>query len=153
MGDLQRPATHDAMPARRNPLTRQRVLRAAVALADENGIEALTMRRLVKAVGVEAMSVYNHVASKEDLLDGMIDVVFSEIELPSAGDAWQTAMRKRAMSVRAVLSRHRWAIGLMESRTSPGPATPLHHDPVIGRLRHAGVPVALAAHAYSVLDS
>src|SRR5260221_9885156 len=86
MGALQMPGMHDAMPAPRNPLNRQRVLRAAMALADENGIESLTMRRLGKAVGVEAMSVYNHVASKEDLLDGMIDVVFSEIELPSAGD-------------------------------------------------------------------
>jgi AcrR family transcriptional regulator len=153
-GSLQMVGFSDAVLAPpRIPLNRQRVLRAAIALADENGIESLTMRRLGREVGVKAMSVYNHVASKEDLLDGMIDVVFSEIELPSAGDSWQTAMRKRAISVRAVLSRHRWAIGLMESRTSPGPATLRHHDAVIGCLRDAGFPVELAAHAYSVLDS
>jgi len=147
------PGRPDAVPTPRNPLNRQWVLRAAIALADESGIESLTMRRLGKAVGVEAMSLYNHVANKEDLLDGMIDVVFSEIDLPSAGDSWQTAMRKRAISVRTVLSRHRWAVGLMESRTAPGPATLRHHDAVIGCLLDAGFPVELAAHAYSVLDS
>jgi AcrR family transcriptional regulator len=147
------PDTPDAVPAPRIPLNRQRVLLAAIALADDNGIESLTMRRLGQAVGVKAMSVYNHVASKEDLLDGMIDVVFSEIELPSRGDSWQAAMRQRAISIRTVLSRHRWAIGLMESRTSPGPATLRHHDAVLGCLRDAGFPVELAAHAYSVLDS
>ena len=147
------PGTPDAVLAPRVPLNRERVLRAAVTLADENGIESLTMRRLGQAVGVKAMSVYNHVASKEDLLDGMIDLVFSEIELPSRHDAWQTAMRQRAISIRAVLSRHRWAIGLMESRNAPGPATLRHHDAVLGCLRAAGFPVELAAHAYSVLDS
>jgi len=141
------------VPAPRTPLNRERVLLAAITLADENGIESLTMRKLGKAVGVEAMSVYNHVASKEDLLDGMIDVVFREVELPSRQDSWQTAMRQRAISIRTVLSRHRWAIGLMESRTSPGPATLRHHDAVIGCLRDAGFSVELAAHAYSVLDS
>jgi AcrR family transcriptional regulator len=143
----------DDVPAPRTPLNRERVLLAAIALADENGIESLTMRKLGKAVGVEAMSVYNHVANKEDLLDGMIDVVFREIELPSRQDSWQTAMRQRAISIRTALSRHRWAIGLMESRTSPGPATLRHHDAVIGCLREAGFSVELAAHAYSALDS
>src|SRR3712207_2367365 len=137
----------------RVPLTRDRVLEAAVALADETGIESLSMRKLGEAVGVEAMSLYNHVANKVDLLDGMIDVVFGEIGLPSADDDWRTAMRQRAVSVRRVLSRHRWAIGLMESRTSPGPATLRHHDAVIGCLRRAGFSVALAAHAFSALDS
>jgi AcrR family transcriptional regulator len=99
------------------------------------------------------MSLYNHVASKSDLIDAMIDMVFGEIELPSGADGWETAMRQRAISARAVLSRHRWAIGLMESRTSPGPATLRHHDAVIGCLRNAGFPVELAAHAYSALDS
>jgi AcrR family transcriptional regulator len=142
-------------PARqpRAPLNRERVLRAAVAFADENGIAALSMRKLGETLGVEAMSLYNHVASKGDLLDGMIDVVFSEIGLPSGADGWKPAMRQRAVSAREVLSRHRWAIGLMESRTSPGPATLRHHDAVIGCLRQAGFPVALAAHAFSVLDS
>ena len=94
------PATPGAAPAPRIPLSRDRVLRAAAAFADENGIESLSMRKLGQAVGVEAMSLYNHVASKEDLLDGMIDLVFSEIELPSAAGGWKTAMRQRAISVR-----------------------------------------------------
>jgi AcrR family transcriptional regulator len=143
-----RPATRP-----RTPLSRERVLKTALALADAGGIESLTMRKLGEAVGVEAMSLYNHVPSKGDLLDGLIDLVFSEIELPSGTDGWKTAMRQRAISARAVLSRHRWAIGLMESRTTPGPATLRHHNAVIGCLRQAGFPVALAAHAYSALDS
>ena len=146
-------ATHDGVPAPRAPLSRERVLHAAVAFADANGIESLSMRKLGEAVGVEAMSLYNHVANKTDLLDGMIDVVFSEIELPSGDYGWKTAMRQRAISVRAVLSRHRWAIGLMESRTSPGPATLRHHDAVLASLRNAGFSLELAAHAYAALDS
>jgi AcrR family transcriptional regulator len=147
------PAAPDAVPAPRLPLSRDLVLRAAAAFADENGIKTLSMRKLAQAVGVEAMSLYNHVASKEDLLDGMIDLVFSETELPSAAGGWKSAMRQRAISVRAVLARHRWAIGLMESRTSPGPATLRHHDAVLGCLRDAGFSLELAAHAYSALDS
>lgn len=145
--------TPDAVPEPRIPLSRERVLLAAIALADESGIDSLTMRKLGEAVGVEAMSLYNHITNKEDLLDGMIDGVFHEIELPSGGDSWKAAMRRRAISVRTVLSRHRWAIGLMESRSSPGPATLRHHDAVIGCLRDAGFSFELAAHAYSVLDS
>lgn len=137
----------------RAPLSRQRVLAAAVALADENGISSLTMRKLGEALGVEAMSLYNHVANKDDLLDGMIDVVFSEIDLPPSQTDWKTAMRQRAISIREVLKRHRWAIGLMESRSSPGPATLRHHDAVIGKLRGAGFSIELTAHAYSALDS
>jgi AcrR family transcriptional regulator len=148
---MEPPAKPAAQP--RTPLSRERVLCAAVAFADESGIATLTMRKLGEALGVEAMSLYNHVASKGDLLDGMIDLVFSEIDLPSGGAGWQAAMRQRAVSARRVLSRHRWAIGLMESRASPGPATLRHHDAVIGSLRGAGFPVALAAHAFSVLDS
>lgn len=142
-------------PARtpRIPLTRSKVLRAAVALADESGLAAVTMRRLGEAVGVEAMSLYTHVANKGDLLDGMIDTVFSEIDVPSAGAEWRTAMRHRAFSVRQALARHRWAIGLMESRTTPGPATLRHHDGVLACLRTAGFSIELAAHAYSALDS
>jgi AcrR family transcriptional regulator len=137
----------------RIPLTRERVLHAAVALADASGSETLSMRKLGDALGVEAMSLYNHVANKEDLLDGMIDVVFGEIDLPSRGEHWKTAMRQRAISARRVLSRHGWAIGFMESRSSPGPATLRHHDAVIGCLRAAGFSIELAAHAFSVLDS
>src|SRR3954452_12311828 len=100
--------------APRAPLSRERVLRAGLALADEQGIESLTMRKLGEAVGVEAMSLYNHVANKSDLLDGMIDVVFSEVGLPSREDDWKMGMRRRALSMRSGLSRHRWAVGLME---------------------------------------
>ncbi len=139
--------------ASRAPLSRERVLTAAVELADAGGLELPTMRKLGEALGVQAMSLYNHVANKDDLLDGMIDIVFGEIDLPSEDGSWKTAMRDRAISVRAVLSRHRWAIGLMESRTSPGPATLRHHDAVLGCLRAAGFSLELAAHAYSVLDS
>jgi AcrR family transcriptional regulator len=129
------------------------VLHAAVALADESGSESLSMRKLGEAVGVEAMSLYNHVANKEDLLDGMIDEVFAEIDLPSGAEDWKTAMRQRALSARRVLSHHGWAIGFMESRTTPGPATLRHHDAVIGSLRDAGFSIELAAHAFSILDS
>jgi len=134
-------------------LTRERVLAAAVALADEIGIASLTMRKLGVELGVEAMSLYNHVANKSDLLDGMVDVVFAEIDLPAVGTEWRSAMRRRALSARAALTRHRWAIGLMESRTTPGPATLRHHDSVIGTLRAAGFSVALTAHAFSAIDS
>lgn len=137
----------------RTPLTREHVLRAAVAFADEHGIGSLTMRRLGTLVGVEAMSLYNHVRGKGDLLDGMVDLVFAEIELPGAGEDWQDAMRGRARSARSALARHRWAVGLMESRAVPGQATLRHHDAVIGCLRRAGFSLELTAHAYSVLDS
>jgi AcrR family transcriptional regulator len=137
----------------RIPLSRERVLRSAVAFADQGGIASLSMRKLGDALGVEAMSLYNHVANKSELLDGMVDLVFSEIDLPSGGADWKTAMRQRAVSARQALSRHRWAIGLMESRASPGPATLRHHDAVIGSLRHAGFSIEMAAHAYSALDS
>ncbi len=137
----------------RVPLTRERVLHAAVALADESGSESLSMRKLGEAVGVEAMSLYHHVANKDDLLDGMIDVVFSEIDLSFRGKDWKTAMRRRAVSARHVLARHGWAIGFMESRSSPGPATLRHHDAVLGCLRSAGFSIELAGHAFSVLDS
>ena len=137
----------------RTRLNRDRVLQAAIALADANGIDSLTMRKLGVELGVEAMSLYNHVANKSDLLDGMIDIVFDEIDLPSDAIDWRTAMRQRAISARKALSRHRWAIGLMESRSTPGPATLRHHDAVLATLREAGFSIAMAAHAYSALDS
>jgi AcrR family transcriptional regulator len=129
------------------------VLRAAVALADSAGIESLTMRRLGQELGVEAMSLYKHVANKEALLDGMVDLVFAEIELATVDTDWRRAMRDRAVSTRAALMRHPWATPLMQSRSSPGPATLRHHDTVIGTLRSAGFPIALVAHAVSALDS
>jgi AcrR family transcriptional regulator len=137
----------------RTPLSRERVLGAALALADESGIESLTMRKLGEAVGVEAMSLYNHVANKDALLDGMVDLVFGEIDLPTGEAGWKAAMRRRAISAREALRRHPWAIGLMESRRTPGPANIQHHDAVLGILRNAGFTVELAAHAYSLLDS
>jgi AcrR family transcriptional regulator len=136
----------------RTRLNRDRVLRAAIALADAGGIESLTMRKLGVELGVEAMSLYHHVANKSDLLDGMIDGVFGEIDLPSGTD-WRPAMRRRAISAREVLSRHRWAVGLMESRSTPGPATLRHHDAVLETLRGADFSIKMAAHAYSALDS
>ena len=147
------PAPEDTTAPRRPPLTRDQVVRAAVALADEGGVARLSMRKLGEAVGVEAMSLYNHVASKGDLLDGMIDLVFSEIDLPPADLDWKSAMRQRAVSAREALRRHPWATGLMESRTSPGPATLRHHDAVLGCLRGAGFSIEMTAHAYSLLDS
>jgi AcrR family transcriptional regulator len=137
----------------RVPLSRQRALHVAVALADAGGIGSLTMRRLAQELGVEAMSLYHHVANKDDILDGMVDIVFSEIDLPPTSTDWKTAMRRRAHSARVALSRHPWAITLMESRAAPGPATLRHHDAVIGSLRHAGFSIEMTAHAYSVLDS
>ena len=136
----------------RGRLSPERVLRAAVALADAGGIESLTMRRLGQDLGVEAMSLYKHVANKDALLDGMVDLVFAEIEVPSGDTDWRTAMRDRAASTRAALIRHPWATPLMQSRTAPGPATLHHHDTVIGTLRQAGFSVELTAHAFSVLD-
>ena len=137
----------------RETLTRRRVLHAAVELADAGGMETLSMRKLGEAVGVEAMSLYNHVANKGDLIDGMVDLVFEEVDVPAPGDAWRQAMRQRALSMRLALSRHRWAIGLMESRSTPGPATLRHHDAVLGCLRQGGFSLTLTAHAVSVLDS
>src|SRR6202521_560995 len=137
---------------RRAALTRERILQAAIGLADRDGIESLSMRKLGQELGVEAMSLYNHVRNKVDMLDGMVDVVFSEIDLPADGIDWRTAMRQRAISARQALLRHPWAIGLMESRATPGPATLRHHDAVLGSLRTAGFSVDMAAHAYSVLD-
>jgi AcrR family transcriptional regulator len=137
----------------RVPLSRERVLRAAIALADEAGVESLSMRKLAKALGVEAMSLYNHVANKDDILDGIVEIVFTEIELPATGVDWKTAMRRRAISTRQALARHHWAVGLMESRMRPGPANVRLHDAVLGCLRQAGFSVEMAVHAYSVQDS
>jgi AcrR family transcriptional regulator len=141
------------MAAPRTPLSTERVLQAAVKLADREGVGSLTMRRLAKQLGVEAMSLYHHVPGKQALLDGMVDLVFGEIELPADDGDWKAAMRRRAVSAREVLGRHPWAIALMESRRTPGPANLRHHDAVLGCLRRAGFPVALTAHAYSILDA
>jgi AcrR family transcriptional regulator len=134
-------------------LSRERVLETGISLADASGIEALTMRRLGDELGVEAMSLYRHVANKGDLLNGMVDAVFAEIELPSHTDDWKTALRKRSTSLRDMLKRHPWANGLMDSAATPGAATLRHHDRVLGTFRNAGFSIPMTAHALAVLDS
>ena len=142
-----------AVEPRRVPLNRQRLLRGAIALADSAGLGALTMRSLAQELDVKPMTLYHHVANKEEILDGIIDVVFEEIELPTDDADWRSAMRQRATSARHVLARHPWATPLMESRANPGPATLRHHDAVIGILRRSGFSIQLTAHAYSMLDA
>ena len=138
--------------ATRKPLNSALVLQAAVALADEAGLEAFSMRGLAQELGVVPMALYKHVANKEELLDGMVDVVFSEIELPSEDLDWRSAMRTRAISTHEALKRHGWAIGIMESR-HPGPANLRNHNAVMGCLRNAGFSFETAIHAYSVQDA
>lgn len=138
---------------RREPLTRQRVLDAALLLADEIGAEALTIRKLAAALDVKPMTIYHHVPGKEQILDGIVDLVFAEIDLPPTDLGWVEALRHRCRSARAVLGRHWWAVPLMETRTSPGPATLRHHDAVLGCLRGGGLSLQVTAHAYAILDS
>jgi len=137
----------------RAPLSKERVLGAAVALAARDGIESLTMRKLADELDAGAMSLYHYVPGKEQLLDGMVDIVFSEIELPSTDVDWKSAMRRRAISTREVLNRHRWAVGLMESRATPGPASLRLHDAVLGCLREGGFSIEMTIQAYSVQDA
>jgi AcrR family transcriptional regulator len=137
---------------RRPRLTKERVLQAAVALADEAGLDGFSMRSLAQGLGVVPMALYKHVANKDELLAGMVDVVFGEIESPAPGDDWRPALRRRAISAREALRRHRWAIGVMESRR-PGSANLRHHDAVMGCLRGAGFPFEAAIHAYSLQDA
>lgn len=137
----------------RLPLDRERVLRAAMELADAEGIEALSMRRLGQRLGVEAMSLYNHVASKDEVLAGIVDMVVGDIDLKKSGVSWQASMRRRAISMRRVFARHPWALGLLESRRSLGPASLRYCDSVLGVLRQAGFSAVQAMRAFSVLDS
>jgi len=134
-------------------LNRERVLQAGIALADDAGIEALSMRKLGEQLAVEAMSLYKHVANKDDLLDGMVDDVFAEIDNAADEQNWRATMRRRAVSVRQVLKRHPWALPLMQSRTNPGPSTLSNLDSLIGVLRGAGFSIVLTAHALSVIDA
>jgi AcrR family transcriptional regulator len=133
-------------------LTRSLVLEAAIALADEDGLEGFSMRRLAQELGVVPMALYKHVANRDELLDGMVDIVFGEIESPSIDDDWRSALRRRAISAREALKRHSWAIGLMEIR-NPGPANLRNHNAVMGCLREAGFSFETAIHAYSVQDA
>ncbi|MEV8632925.1 TetR/AcrR family transcriptional regulator [Streptosporangium sp. NPDC051023] len=137
----------------RVPLSRERVLRAAVEVADAGGLGSLTIRSLARELDAKPMSVYYYVSNKEEILDGIVDLVFGEIDLPSPGGDWRSEMRLRAISARRVLGRHPWAIGLLESRATPGPATLRHHDQTIGTLRGAGFSVEMTAHACALLDS
>lgn len=125
----------------------------AIRLADSTGLDGLSMRRLAGVFGSGTMSLYHYVGSKEELLDAMVDVVYDEIELPPEDTDWQSAMRRRAQSARQVLARHPWALGVMESRTSPGPANLRHHEAVTACLRRAGFTVSMATHANWLLDS
>jgi len=138
---------------KRTPLSRDRVLRTAIGLADAQGNSALTMRSLAQELDVKPMALYHHFANKEEILDGIIDTVFGEIDLPPTDVDWRSAIRHRALSARRVLSHHDWAIPLMESRSSPGPATLRQHDAVIGTFRRAGFSIEMTAHAYSLIDS
>ena len=140
-------------PERRERLTRERVFRAAVDMADESGIEKLTMRALAQSLGVEAMSLYYHVKNKDDILGGMIDLVVAEVDIPVPGDDWKSAQRRRATSLHDMLSRHPWVAPVMETRTNPGPAALRYYDSTIGSLRRAGFSIALAAHAFAAIDA
>jgi len=137
----------------RESLTQTRIVEGAVALADDIGVDALTIRKLAAALNVKPMTIYHYVAGKEAIIDGMVDQVFSEIDLPPADMQWKHAIRHRSASARTVLAKHSWAVPLMESRTAPGPATLRHHDAVLGCLRNGGLTVAMTAHAYAVIDA
>lgn len=140
-------------PSVRVPLTRERVLLGAVAVADAGGLEALTMRSLAAELGVKPMAVYHHVSGKAEILDGVVDLVFSWIAAPRPGEPWRGEMRRRAESAREVLLAHPWAVALLDSRTTPGPSTLRHHDATLGVLRAAGFSVAMAGHASALLDA
>lgn len=137
----------------RTPLSRERIVAAAMQVADDGGLAAVSMRNVGRALGAEAMSLYHHVAGKEELLDLLADAVFTQVPLPPLDGPWRAAMTTRADDMRAALKAHPWALGLLESRANPGEAVMRHHDRVLGVLRHGGFDLVLAAHAYSVLDA
>ena len=140
-------------PRTTTPLTAERVIEGAVTLADEIGVDALTIRKLADAIDVKPMTIYHHVPNKEAIIDGMVDLVFSEIDLPPADLDWRSAMLVRCRSMRHVLARHPWAPALMDSRTTPGMATLRHHDAVLGCCRRAGFSLPATAHAYATIDA
>lgn len=140
-------------PKRKERLTRERVLRAAIEMADLGGIEKLTMRALAQSLGVEAMSLYYHVKNKDDMLDAMLDIIITEVDIPVPGDDWMSAQHRRATSLHEMLTRHPWAAPLMESRSNPGPASLRYYDAIIGSFRRAGFSIAMAAHAVSAIDA
>jgi AcrR family transcriptional regulator len=138
---------------RRPKVSREQVLDAALGLADDGGLAAVTMASVGARLGVEAMSLYRHIGNKEEMLDGLVDRVFAEIEVPADARDWRDAMRWRAISTHAALRRHQWAIGLMESRAQPGPATLGHHDAMVAILLRAGFDGRMAVRVYNLLDS
>ena len=137
----------------REPLSRDRVLHAALAVADDGGLPGLTIRSLAQRLGTKPMSLYHYVANKDEILDGLVDLVFAQIELPEPTGDWRAEMARRCRSARQVLKKHPWSIALLESRTTPGPATLRHHDANLGALRAGGFSVAETGHAYAVLDA
>lgn len=142
-----------AAPPRRAPLSRERILEAAVQLADRDGIESLSMRRLGHELGVEAMSLYNHVGGKEDVLDGVVDTVVAEIDPPPSDGDWKPALRARILSARRVMLRHPWASAVIVSRKDPSPAVMSYMDDTAGILRRGGFSVDLMHHAFHALGS
>ncbi|PKQ15726.1 MAG: TetR family transcriptional regulator [Actinobacteria bacterium HGW-Actinobacteria-7] len=140
-------------PGSRPPLSRNRILAAAVEIADERGVSALTMREVASRLGVEAMSLYNHVSNKDDILDGMVDLVAEQFDLPQDVDDWREAMRRRAVSAHEVFGRHPWAPMLFDSRGSSGPSGLRYFDWVLGVLLRAGFSIDAAPRAFSLLDS
>ncbi len=148
-----KPSKKRALEPARPSLTRVRIIEGAVKLADDIGVDALTIRKLATSLTVKPMTIYHYVANKEAIVDGMVDEVFNEIDLPSVDTDWKRAIRERSISARAVLVKHPWAVPLMESRSTPGPATLRHHDAVLGCLRNGGLSVAMTAHAYALIDA
>ncbi|MGO4186387.1 TetR/AcrR family transcriptional regulator [Pseudarthrobacter sp. TAF60_1] len=145
--------TAQNLPPKRVPLSRERVLGCALVLADESGIAGLTIRSLATSMGTKPMSLYHYVSNKDEILDGIVDAVFNEIALPSPAGEWRQEMYERAHAVRRALKRHPWAVGLLETRSSPGPSTLRHHEATLATLRTAGFSVQMTAHAYALLDS
>jgi AcrR family transcriptional regulator len=138
---------------RRAQLTRERVVAAGIELADRDGIESISMRRLAQELGVEAMSLYTHVRNKDDLLDGMVDAVIGEIPTGADGADWKTSLRRMVLAARAIVLTHPWVPGPIQSRTTPGPATMRYVNTVIGVLREGGFTIAQAHHALHILGS
>ncbi|WP_348691334.1 TetR/AcrR family transcriptional regulator [uncultured Nocardioides sp.] len=143
------------MPARKDrpSLTRASVVAAALAVADEEGVAKLSMRAVARRLGVEAMSLYHHVSNKDDLLDGMVDAVHEEFHSPVLGEDWAEQLRRRSRTAREALKRHPWAVGMMDSRRTPGWASMAHHDAVLGCLLEAGFSLELTGHAFALLDA
>ncbi|MCU0229638.1 MAG: TetR/AcrR family transcriptional regulator [Bryobacterales bacterium] len=146
-------ATKRGAGGNREPLNRERILRAALVYADRHGVDSLSMRKLGELLRVEAMSLYKHVANKDAILEGIVDLVAAEMETPLVDGDWKAEMRKRAQSMHAVLMRHPWATQLMVSRVNVGPAMLRYVDATVGCLRHAGFSIPLADHAWNALDS